>query len=299
MHYVLVSLPGTTHGAITPGTSMPTSPQQRPGLIQRIATSFDRDTLTTATLTTPHTTRRTSIAGRIHRRNSATNIGSSSDTNSRGPTPHPPTDAPPMQTLTDKLAILVNGNDDLVVTRELGATTRGYCVVEEPELEAYGCIHEEDACGSEEKGGGTEDPVFTVATLGVDPTGAFTRGEVAPGTWVCGEGGGVEEVAEEGGSEEGGGEAGGGFADLVHVELGEAGAQVQKGAHPGEDFAGEGGAVGGCDCDCGGGCSVGDATGTGETGSERRDWPCDCGVCEDGDEEGYVDDCFGRGHGWA
>lgn len=53
-----------------------------------------------------------------------------------------------------------------------------------------------------------------------------------PGAGVCGEGGGVEEVAEEGGGEEGGGQASGGFADLVHVELGEAGAEVEEGAHP-------------------------------------------------------------------
>lgn len=73
--------------------------------------------------------------------------------------------------------------------------------------------------------------------MGIDPAAAVAGLEVVPGAGIGEERGGVKEVSEEGGGEEGGGEAGGGTADLVLVELGEPGTEVEKGAHPGEEFA--------------------------------------------------------------
>ena len=60
----------------------------------------------------------------------------------------------------------------------------------------------------------------------------------APHCWVCGNGGAVEEIAEEGGDEEKRGKAGGGFPDMVLVDLGKAGGEVAEGGDPGEDTAG-------------------------------------------------------------
>jgi hypothetical protein len=68
---------------------------------------------------------------------------------------------------------------------------------------------------------------------------AFAGLVVVPCAWVCQEGSGVEQVSEKSGGEESGGEPRGRLADLVHVELGKAGAEVEERGEPGEDFAGD------------------------------------------------------------
>jgi hypothetical protein len=134
--------------------------------------------------------------------------------------------------------VVVDCDYDFLVARIAGAAAR-LVVAKVPELEADGGVHDQDACGTEKEGGCAEHPGCAVAAVGADPAGALAGSVVVPGAGVGEEGGGVEEVAEEGGGEECGGQAGGGFADLVHVELGKARTEVEEGAGPGEDLAGD------------------------------------------------------------
>ncbi|KAH3913668.1 hypothetical protein HBH56_106170 [Parastagonospora nodorum] len=189
-----------------------------------------------------------------------------------------------------ELAVVVNSDDNIVVLRP--SSRLRLVVAEIPELQSDSRIHDQHARRPEEERGRAEDPVLTVRTFWVYPTRTFTGRVVEPCTRICEEGGRVEEVSEEGGGEERGGETGGRFADLVHVELGQARAEVEECGHPGKDLAsglssGGGGRDG----------VVGDGAGVVWGRGEGADGFCEGGLREDGEDEGDVQHGLGRGHG--
>jgi hypothetical protein len=218
---------------IAPWTSMSARAQQRPRLIQRIAPlSPDGNALARRT---PRA-HRTSASRSICRRRRTTHTRRRSDTDSRRPSAHPPTDPAPVQMAALEFAVVVNRDDDLFVARVRAASAR-LVVTEVHKLQPNCGVHDEHAGCAEEEGRGAQDPTCSVAAFWSYPAVALARRVVVPCTGVGEERGRVEEVAEEGGCEENGGEASCRLSDLVFVQLGQAGAEVEKRAHPGEDFA--------------------------------------------------------------
>jgi hypothetical protein len=207
--------------------------QQRPCLVQRIAPLPPDGNALARRTPRAH---RTSASWGICRRRRTTHTRRRSDTDSRRPSAHPSTDSTPVQMAALEFAVVVNRDDDLFVAWVRAASAR-LVVAEIHKLQPDCGVHDENACRAEEEGCGAQDPTFSIAAFWSHPTVTFTRGVVVPCARIGEERGRVEEVAEEGGCKKDWGEASCRFSDLVFVQLGQAGAEVEKGAHPGEDFA--------------------------------------------------------------
>ena len=246
-----LSLPRTPRQRpIAPRARMPPRPQQRPGLIHRTTPYRDTQTATpraprlarrrsgpVPATASVHALRRTAPSRRIRRRRAATHTRRRGDGHSGRPAAHPPADSPPMQAALLGDAVVVDGEQHLVVPED-GAPARvlQLPVAEVEKLRAHRRIHDEHARRAEEERQRAQDPVFP---RGARFGPARVRGEVLPRGGVGEERRGVEEVAEEGGREEGGRQPRGRAAHLVFVELGQARPQVEEGAGPGEEFAEE------------------------------------------------------------
>ena len=151
--------------------------------------------------------------------------------NTRRPTSHPPTHPPPP---TPPPRPLLNHN---LPIRRLPI---------QPKLHTHTRIQRQHPRSTQPKRKRSSDPRSSLAPALAYPAVSAVRRVRSPSAGVGDESGGVEEVSAEGGGEELRGEARGRFAEVVFVELGEAGAEVEDAAEPGEDRAGlfEGSGVG-------------------------------------------------------
>jgi hypothetical protein len=196
---------------------MPTRPQQRPRLIQRITplpfpTNRNSHTLARSCntpLPTPFP---------LHRRRRTTHTRRRRHAHRRRPPTHPPTNPAKVQALPLEFAVRIDRNNHVIRIRARPSTRLG--IAKEPELQTHGRVHDQDARGAEKERRCAQDPGFPHGARRLNPASSLTRREVVPCAGVREQGCGVKQVSEERGREEGGRESRCRFADLVHVELG-------------------------------------------------------------------------------